>query len=147
MRRLTDGLDLHDAHGLDRPLGEVLLTPARIYVRDCLALAAAVEVRVFCHVTGGGLPGNLPRVLPEGLGALVDASSWEPPVIFELLRRLGPVSSTEMWRTFNLGVGMVAIVAPGGSSEAVRLLASRGVEAWLMGSVREGTGVEIVFPG
>lgn len=144
VRRLIEGLDLDAAHGLDRPLGQVLLTPTRIYVRDCIALAAAVDVRVFCHVTGGGLVGNLPRVLPEGLGALVDATTWEPPAIFDLLRGLGPVSDSEMWRTFNLGVGMVAVVASGDSDTAVRLLTSRGVDAWVMGSVRQRPGVEIV---
>ncbi|MDQ4131473.1 MAG: phosphoribosylformylglycinamidine cyclo-ligase [Actinomycetota bacterium] len=144
VRRLIAGLDLNSAHGLDLPLGEALLTPTRIYVRDCLALAAAVDVHVFCHVTGGGLPGNLPRVLPAGLGARVDVSTWQRPAIFELLGRLGPVSEEEMWRTFNLGVGMVAVVAPGDSDDAIGLLRARGVEAWVMGRVREGPGVEIV---
>lgn len=144
VRRLIEGLDLREPHGLDRPLGQVLLTPTRIYVQDCLALAAAVEVRVFCHITGGGLPGNLPRVLPEGLGMLVDASTWEPPAVFGLLRELGPVDAGEMWRTFNLGVGMAAVVAPDEVDEAVRILTSRGVPAWVMGAVRAGPGVEIV---
>ncbi|MDP8962085.1 MAG: phosphoribosylformylglycinamidine cyclo-ligase, partial [Actinomycetota bacterium] len=135
VRRLIDGLDLHEPHGLGLPLGQVLLTPTRIYVRDCLALAGAVDVRVFCHITGGGLPGNLPRVLPEGLGALVEATSWEPPAIYQLLRELGPVDEAEMWRTFNLGIGMVAVVAADDSDDAVRILTSRGVQAWAMGSV------------
>ncbi|MDP8930168.1 MAG: phosphoribosylformylglycinamidine cyclo-ligase [Actinomycetota bacterium] len=147
VRRLIEGLDLREPHGLDRPLGQVLLTPTRIYVRDCLALAAAVDVRVFCHITGGGLPGNLPRVLPEGLGVLVEATTWEPPAIYQLLRELGPVAEAEMWRTFNLGIGMVAVVAPDDSDDAVRMLTSRGVQAWAMGSVREVSGVEIVAAG
>ncbi|MFN2555615.1 MAG: phosphoribosylformylglycinamidine cyclo-ligase [Nitriliruptorales bacterium] len=147
VRRLIEGLDLHEAHGLGRPLGEVLLTPTRIYVQDCLALATAVDVHAFCHVTGGGLPGNLPRVLPEGLGGLIDASSWERPAVFEVLRGLGPVSEGEMWRTFNLGVGMVAVVSAGDSDGAVRLLRSRGVEGWVMGSVQEGSGVDIASGG
>lgn len=147
VRGLVEGLDLDEDHGLGRPLGQELLAPSRIYARDCIALAAVVDVRIFCHITGGGLVGNLPRVLPEGLGALVDATTWEPPAIFGLLRGLGPVDDVEMWRTFNLGVGMVAIVAPTDRDETLRLLRGRGLEAWVMGRVKEGPGVEIVASG
>jgi phosphoribosylformylglycinamidine cyclo-ligase len=94
-----------DPHGLDRPLGDVLLEPTRIYARDCLALIEAVDVHALCHVTGGGLPGNLPRVLPDHLGAHVDTSTWQWPAIFTWLAERGPVATDEMWRTFNCGVG------------------------------------------
>jgi phosphoribosylformylglycinamidine cyclo-ligase len=79
IRRIVDGLDLADPHGLDRPLGAALLEPTRIYALDCLALIEEVEVHAMCHVTGGGLPGNLPRVLPDTLDADVDVDSWERP--------------------------------------------------------------------
>ncbi len=144
VRRLVEGLDLGLRHGLDRPLGEELLTPTRIYAPACLALAGSLDVRVFCHVTGGGLVGNLPRVLPQGLAAVVDRSTWQPPPEFALLRSLGPVGDEEMWRTFNLGVGMVAVVAPEQADDTVVLLDERHVPAWVAGEVRPGTGVQLV---
>ncbi|MBW3619972.1 MAG: phosphoribosylformylglycinamidine cyclo-ligase [Actinobacteria bacterium] len=143
VRRIVDGLDLGDEHGLGRPLGEVLLEPTRIYALDCLALTVAVDVHAFCHVTGGGLPGNLPRVLPEGLGVRIDTATWERPAVFGFLQRQGPVAEDEMWRTFNQGVGMVAIVAGDAGDAAVAALRDRGVDAWVMGEVVAGAGVEL----
>ena len=144
VRRIVDGLDLGDEHGLGAPLGEVLLTPTRIYAADCLALTAATEVHAFCHVTGGGLPGNLPRVLPEGLGVRVHTGSWQRPAVFGFLQSAGPVAEEEMWRTFNQGVGMVAIV-PGSAVEAtLATLDARGCPAWVMGEVVPGSGVALV---
>jgi phosphoribosylformylglycinamidine cyclo-ligase len=141
VRRIVDDLDLAEPHGLDRPLGEVLLEPTRIYALDVLSLIDAVEVHALCHVTGGGLVGNLPRVLPEGLGAEVDTTTWTWPPIFGWLAERGPVAEDEMWRTFNCGVGMVAIVAAESAEAAVSHLAGRGVRAWPCGEVRTGTGV------
>jgi len=123
---------------LGRTLGEELLEPTRIYARDCMALAAATEVHAYAHVTGGGLPGNLARVLPPTLDAVVDRSSWTPPPVFGLVGRLGPVSRGELERTLNMGVGMVAVLPDGDA--AVRLLADRGVPAWIAGEVVPGTG-------
>ena len=139
----VDALDLQEAHGLSRPLGEVLLEPTRIYAADCLALVEAVDVHAFCHVTGGGLPGNLPRVLPDDLGAHVDTSTWQWPEVFTWLAERGPIADDEMWRTFNCGVGMVAVVAPDDADAAVALLADRGVDAWVMGEVVPGAGVTL----
>lgn len=144
VRRIVAGLDMSGAHGLDRPLGEVLLEPTRIYALDCLALAAGVEVHAFCHVTGGGLPGNLPRILPDGLGARVDASSWRWPAVFEWLRARGPVDDAEMWRTFNCGVGMVAVVPAHAVENALELLSERGVPSWVLGAVEALAGPERV---
>jgi phosphoribosylformylglycinamidine cyclo-ligase len=135
IRRIVDGLDLADRHGLDRPLGEALLEPTRIYALDCLALVEEVEVHAMCHVTGGGLPGNLPRVLPDTLDADVDVDSWERPAIFRWLQERGPVADDEMWRTFNCGVGMVAVVPAGQAARAVEVLTRRGVPAWRLGEV------------
>ena len=121
---------------LGAPIGEVLLTPTRIYARDVLdLLASGVEVHALCHVTGGGLPGNLPRSLPPGLVARVDWSSWEPPPIFRILKDLGRVADTEMARSTNLGVGMVGVLPATRAARAIELLAARGVEAWVMGEV------------
>jgi phosphoribosylformylglycinamidine cyclo-ligase len=147
VRRIVEGLDLEDPHGLTRPLGEVLLTPTRIYAADCLALAEHVEVHAFCHVTGGGIVGNLPRVLPDGAGAVVDATTWERPEIFRWLQSAGPVAEDEMWRTFNVGVGMIAIVPGSVAVPAVQLLSERGVPAWHLGEVRPGEGVEVAGIG
>jgi phosphoribosylformylglycinamidine cyclo-ligase len=135
IRRIVAGLDLDAQHGLDRPLGAALLEPTRIYARDCLALLEEVEVHAMCHVTGGGLPGNLPRVLPDTLDADVDVTSWERPAIFAWLAEHGPVADDELWRTFNCGVGMVAVVPPTEAGRAVEVLTARGVPAWRLGEV------------
>ncbi len=143
VRRIVQDLDLAEAHGLSRPLGDVLLEPTRIYAADCLAVTAAHEVHAFCHVTGGGLPGNLPRVLPDDLGARVDTSTWQWPEVFTWLAEHGPVARDEMWRTFNCGVGMVAVVAPSDADATVATLRERGVDAWVMGEVVSGVGVTL----
>jgi phosphoribosylformylglycinamidine cyclo-ligase len=129
-----------------RTLGDELLTPTRIYALDCLALAAECGARAFAHVTGGGLAGNLVRVLPEGLRAIVDRSTWAPPPIFELVRSTGDVALAELELTFNLGVGMIAVVPADRSAEALRLLAERDVPAWELGRIESGAarGVEMI---
>ena len=142
-RRLVEGLDLHADHGLRvQSLGDALLRPTRIYAQDCLTLIKAVEVHAFCHVTGGGIPGNLPRVLPAGLGARVDTATFAPPDVFGVLQRLGNVADAEMWRTFNMGAGMLAIVADG--APAVQLLIDRGIDAWVCGRVDDSGSVHLV---
>ena len=129
-------LPLDSTADLGEPLGEVLLTPTRIYARDCLALAAAVEVHAFCHVTGGGLTANLARVLPAGLSAAIDRTTWTPDPIFDLIADRGRVSPEEMERTFNLGVGMVAVVPETAVGAALALLGERAVDAWVAGEIR-----------
>ncbi|MDP9021657.1 MAG: phosphoribosylformylglycinamidine cyclo-ligase [Actinomycetota bacterium] len=143
VRRAVADVDLSASHGLPRALGQELLTPTRIYARDCLALAAALPVRTFCHITGGGLAGNLARILPEGLGARIDTSTWERPAVFGVVQRLGRIPDQEMWATFNQGIGMVAVVAPSAANDAVNLLAGRGVPAWVVGQVRPAGGIAI----
>ncbi len=133
-RRLVDGLDLAAHHGLlVQSLGEALLRPTSIYAPDCLALAAACEVHAFCHVTGGGIPGNLPRVLPPQAGATVDTATFEVPQLFRFLQGRGAVAEAEMWRTFNMGAGMLAVVVDG--PQAVQVLRDRDVDAWVCGRV------------
>jgi len=126
--------------GLGGPLGEELLTPSRIYARDCLALAASCDVHAFAHVTGGGLAANLSRVLPPGADATVDRGSWRPPPVFGLLASRGRVAAAEMERVFNMGVGMVAVVGPDAAGRALALLAAAAVPAWVAGQVSPGTG-------
>jgi len=139
VRRVVRELPLDTAvPELGRTLGEELLEPTRIYARDCLALAAGTEVHAYAHVTGGGLAGNLARVLPPALDAVVDRATWTPPPVFDLVARLGPVEPAELERTLNLGVGMVAVLPDGDA--AVRLLTGRGVPAWVAGEVLPGAG-------
>jgi phosphoribosylformylglycinamidine cyclo-ligase len=97
-------------------------------------------VHAFAHITGGGLAANVGRVLPRGADAVLDRGSWHPPPIFGLLAGMGPVSSDEMERVFNMGVGMAAIVPPADADRVIRLLGTRGVPAWQLGEVVEGTG-------
>ncbi len=137
------GLDLTAAPaGLDRPLGDVLLEPTRIYALDCLALVErfGVEgVHAFAHITGGGLAGNTARVVPEGLEAVLDRSTWELPAAVRLLEEHG-VPRPESERAFNCGVGMVAAVAPDVADAVVATLVQRGVPAWVAGTVRGRDG-------
>jgi phosphoribosylformylglycinamidine cyclo-ligase len=121
-------------------LGEELLRPTRIYARDCLALAAQCEAHAFAHITGGGLAGNLVRVLPDTVDAIVDRSSWVPQPIFELVARVGSVPRPDLEQALNLGVGMVAVLPASRSADALALLTARGVPAWRLGAVEEGLG-------
>ncbi|MCB1265726.1 MAG: phosphoribosylformylglycinamidine cyclo-ligase [Mycobacterium sp.] len=121
-----------------RTLGEELLEPTRIYAKDCLALIAETQVRTFCHVTGGGLAGNLERVIPHGLVAEVDRGSWTPAPVFGMIAQRGRVERAEMERTFNMGVGMVAIVAPEDVDRALAVLTARHLDSWVLGGVRKG---------
>jgi len=123
-----------------RTLGEELLTPTRIYARDCLHLISGGGVRAFAHITGGGLAGNLARVLPSRLDAVIDRSSWSPQPIFQYLAGLGGIARAELERTFNLGVGMVAVVAEDAADQALAALAAREVPSWQLGTVIAGSG-------
>jgi phosphoribosylformylglycinamidine cyclo-ligase len=130
------GLTLSDeVPELGRSLGEELLQPTRIYALDCLALAAGAQVHALAHITGGGLPGNVARVLPPGLEAVIERASWTPPPVFALVQKLGAVERTEMEATFNLGIGMVAVVAADSADASLTLLGERGIDAWIAGAV------------
>ncbi|HEV7933276.1 MAG TPA: phosphoribosylformylglycinamidine cyclo-ligase [Actinomadura sp.] len=137
----TSGLELTaEIPELSRSLGEELLTPTRIYAQDCLALARTGAVHAFAHITGGGLTANLARSLPASVDAVLQRSSWTPPPVFSVLRSYGDVPQAEMDKTFNLGVGMVAIVAAESADDALGLLARREVPAWVLGEIVAGTG-------
>jgi len=126
--------------GLAAPLGEVLLTPTRIYVRPVLALIERCDVRALAHVTGGGLTENVPRVLPEGVSARIDTAAWQPPAVFARLAESGGVATDEMFRTFNMGIGMCAVVPAEQARAAVETLTAAGVEARVIGEVVPGDG-------
>ncbi|MEU7900577.1 phosphoribosylformylglycinamidine cyclo-ligase [Nonomuraea sp. NPDC049152] len=123
-----------------RPLGEELLEPTRIYSLDCLELARTLEVHAYAHITGGGIEGNLSRSLPSHLDALLDRSSWTVPAVFGVLAGHGGIERQAMDRTFNLGVGMAAIVPAEVADAAIELLAARGLDSWVLGEVVAGTG-------
>ena len=118
---------------LGRTLGEELLTPTRVYSLDCLALIAGTEVHAMSHVTGGGLASNLARVVPDGVGVRIDRGTWARPAVFDVIADLGRVSRPDLEATFNIGVGMVALVAPEAVDAALRILAERGLPAWVCG--------------
>jgi phosphoribosylformylglycinamidine cyclo-ligase len=123
-----------------QPLLDLLLAPTRIYVKPLLALLQQVEVRSLCHVTGGGLPENLPRVLPAGTAAKIDTASWQWPAVFTWLQEQGRVDTFEMYRTLNCGVGMVLCVAPDAVDTCLSVLQAQGENAWVLGSVEAGDG-------
>ncbi|MEV0693145.1 phosphoribosylformylglycinamidine cyclo-ligase [Streptomyces sp. NPDC050388] len=133
---------------LGRTLGEELLEPTRIYSLDCLALIRTTEVHAFSHVTGGGLAANLARVVPDGLHAVVDRSTWSPAPVFDLVGRTGSVERLELERTLNMGVGMIAIVPEESTDAALTTLADRGVDAWVAGEITDrgehATGAALV---
>lgn len=129
-----------DELGDQRSLGEELLTPTRIYAKDCLALKDETDVHAFAHVTGGGLAGNLARILPITTDAVLDRGTWKPQPIFDLVADRGRIDQDEMERTFNMGVGMVAVVGAEDADRALALLTARHIPAWVIGEVLRGTG-------
>ena len=144
VRRVAEaaGLGWDDAAPFaDDTLGEALLTPTRLYVRPALAAIRAGGVRGLAHVTGGGLTENLPRILPEGLGATVDLSAWAPAPVFGWLARTGGVETSEMLRAFNCGLGMVLVVAPDRADALAELLSAAGEAVARIGTVVPGAGV------
>ncbi|MGW0043698.1 phosphoribosylformylglycinamidine cyclo-ligase [Rhodococcus sp. NPDC003348] len=122
-----------------RTLGEELLEPTKIYAKDCLALIAETDVRTFCHVTGGGLANNLARVMPKGLVAELDRGTWSPAPVFAMIAQRGRVERAEMEATFNMGVGMVAIVAPEDVDRALAVLTARHIDCWTLGTVAKAS--------
>jgi phosphoribosylformylglycinamidine cyclo-ligase len=122
-------------------LGAALLTPTRIYVKPALAALTAGGLKALAHITGGGLTENLPRVLPERLGAEVDLDAWSLPPVFGWLRVQAGIPDAEMLKTFNCGIGLVAVVAPDRAAALVELFTAEGEEARVIGRVATGTGV------
>ena len=124
-----------DFHG--RPFGDAIMAPTRIYVKPLLALLQALPVKGMAHITGGGITGNVPRVLPEAVRAVIDGKSWKRPALFEWLQREGGVAEDEMHRVFNCGIGMVVIVAAGDAAQAAQLLAAAGETVHTIGRIEK----------
>lgn len=134
-----------DARIGGRPAREVLLEPTRIYVKSVLALMQQVSVKGLSHITGGGISENLPRVIPADLHAVVDTSSWQPGPVFDWLAETGNIDAVEMRRTFNCGVGMIAVVSPSDLDNGLSILEGLGESAWHIGAIEQGAGpVEFV---
>ncbi|MDP6290892.1 MAG: phosphoribosylformylglycinamidine cyclo-ligase [Arenicellales bacterium] len=120
-------------------LGEALLAPTRIYVRPILALLKAVPIHGIAHITGGGLPGNIPRVLPGNCDCRIDATAWPRPEIFQWLQSEGSIDDTEMLRTFNCGIGLVIIVSSDTAAQAHEMLEASGETVYRLGEVQAGS--------
>ena len=123
-----------------RSLGEVLLAPTRIYVKALLSLLNQVPVHAIAHITGGGLPGNIPRVLPADMRAVIDSRAWKRPAIFDWLQEQGGIEDTEMYRTFNCGVGMVLALDAADAELALNQLQAAGESATIIGHVEQHPG-------
>jgi phosphoribosylformylglycinamidine cyclo-ligase len=136
IRKILDvsGADLDQPLG-DTTLADALMAPTRIYVKNLLQLIREVDVRALAHITGGGLPENIPRVLPQGTVAAIDTASWELPPVFQWLRDAGGVAMEEMYRTFNCGIGMIVCVPANQKELALDTLRAMGEHAWQVGVI------------
>jgi phosphoribosylformylglycinamidine cyclo-ligase len=132
-------LELNRNYDFNKSLGEVLLTPSEIYTLDCLALIKAQRenIRTFSHITGGGLAENTSRVIPEGLTAIYDRSTWSLPHEMKFLAEIASVPQSDLEKTWNSGIGMSAIVDPSVADLIVRSLAARGMKAWIAGKIEK----------
>ena len=127
-----------------RLLGDVLLTPTKIYVKQMLDVIRRCDVHGICHITGGGFDENIPRVLREGQGIEIREGSWEILKIFRMLEKWGKVPHREMFNIFNMGIGMVAVLDPSEADKAIEILASHGEKASVIGCVTDTPGVNII---
>jgi phosphoribosylformylglycinamidine cyclo-ligase len=136
------GLEVGDPlPGTEGTVGDELLAVHRSYLGVLKDALAAGIVHGLAHVTGGGIPGNLPRVLPEGLGALVDRAAWDVPAIFQTLQEAGGVDRAEMDRVFNMGIGMIVVVDPADVGAITAAADAAGIGSWTIGSIEEGSEV------
>jgi phosphoribosylformylglycinamidine cyclo-ligase len=129
---------------LGEGVGELLLSVHRSYSTSLRPLLDENRIHGLAHITGGGIPGNLPRVLNPGQGARIDTQSWEVPALFRVLQEGGRVATDEMFRVFNMGVGMIVITAAGDADSIKNELAAAGETSWVLGEVEDGGGVELV---
>jgi phosphoribosylformylglycinamidine cyclo-ligase len=121
-------------------LADLLLEPTKIYAKQLLAVMEKVRLKSIAHITGGGLPGNVPRNLPDGTRAVVEEKRWERPPVFDLIEREGQVPRDEMYRTFNMGLGLTIVVAPGDAQAVVAELREHCLPAWVVGQIEKGAG-------
>ena len=126
---------------LGKTLGEELITPTKLYVKDVMRIKAEVEIKGLVHITGGGFTENIPRVLPEGVDAIIEKSSYEVPAIFKLMKKLGNIDESEMYRTFNMGIGMVVIVAKEDAKKVVSIMENAGEKIYTIGNIVNGSKV------
>ncbi|QKY71468.1 phosphoribosylformylglycinamidine cyclo-ligase [Lentibacillus sp. CBA3610] len=144
VRKLMQDLDLEKTYdGLDGKLGDVLLTPTRIYAKSVGMLFDEVPVKGVSHITGGGFYENLPRMMPAGLGVEIDSTSWERPSIFPFLQRLGDMADEEMYGIFNMGIGMALVVAQDDAEVVLGILREQGETASVIGKIVSKEGVHI----
>jgi phosphoribosylformylglycinamidine cyclo-ligase len=140
--RDTDDLLVAAPHETLATLGEVLLTPTRIYARAVLATRAVADVRGLAHITGGGLPGNVPRALPAALAARLDPERWAMPSVMHLFGALGGLDASELRATFNGGLGMIAVVPPNDVEAAIGRFSEHGIAASVVGEVIDAASVD-----
>ena len=139
IRKVIDTYEVPLDTPLDgKALSELVLAPTRIYVRPVLSLMKTVPVNALAHITGGGIPGNLNRVLPQDCHAVVQESAWEWPALFRWLKETANIEQQEMYRTFNCGVGMILVVKPEHADDAIAHLNDAGETAFLLGEIRAG---------
>jgi phosphoribosylformylglycinamidine cyclo-ligase len=131
------------AREIKRDLGRELLRPTRIYVKSLLELQKKVNVKAMAHITGGGFYENIPRVLPKNLGVRIDIGTWKIPKVFRTLSDKGQIEEKEMFRTFNMGIGVALVVNPQSASKVLAILDELGQKAWLIGELVPGKGAVI----
>jgi len=139
IRKVIDAYDVSlDTEIAGKPLSEAVLAPTKIYVRSVLSLMRELPVHALAHITGGGIPGNLNRVLPEDCHAVVNESAWQWPELFTWMMKTANIARDEMYRTFNCGIGMIIVVAEDNADEAIAHLNQTGETAFLLGEVKQG---------
>ncbi|WP_368653090.1 phosphoribosylformylglycinamidine cyclo-ligase [Ornithinibacillus sp. 4-3] len=143
VRKIVEDLDLTKQYdGLSKPLGELLLTPTKIYVKPIHALLEKVAINGISHITGGGFYENLPRILPEGLGVEITEGTWEVPEIISFVQAKGEIPKQDMYGTFNMGVGMAVVVKEEDAEEALAILKENGEDASIIGKITTNEGVQ-----
>lgn len=141
VRKIVSGMNLSEAHGLEKAVGEILLEPTRIYAKQVKAVLDQYTIKGISHITGGGFYENLPRVLPSGLGVTLDLAQWAVPEIFAFLQEQGKLEEKEMYGVFNMGIGMALVVQEEDVDGVLQLLKENGETASVIGWVTENEGV------
>ena len=141
VRKIIEKLDLHQTYFGDKPLGETLLIPTKLYVKPILEALKQVEIKGMAHITGGGFIENIPRMIPEGLGVAVQKGSWDMPPVFPSLQAQSGVNEDEMYNVFNMGIGFVVAVAPENAQKALEIFANVGEKAFEIGKVTNTEGM------
>lgn len=145
VRKVVESLDLEKTYGdMSRPLGEVLLEPTKIYVKQVASVLDKGYVKGIAHITGGGFYENFPRMLPEGLGVQLDQTTWTVPEIFTFLQEQGNIPLKDMYGVFNMGIGMAVVVAEKDVQDTLAILQDNGEKAAVIGQVTNGEGVQFV---